>query len=115
MLKTAGIAAIAGALSWCFPGATGPPALAFDRRVEVTNHTRQAIVELYLSDPGEAVWQRDILGDQVLAPNSSLSVDFDDRRMGCRFDVKIVFDDGESRIRRDVDVCAGERYAISYR
>lgn len=114
MLKGASVAVVAGALSWVFPSATGPPALALDRYVEVTNHTRQAIVEIYLSDPGEGAWQRDVLGDEFLAPGSSLSVHLGDRRDGCRLDVKIVFDDGAVRIRRNVDVCTRQRYAISY-
>ena len=38
-----------------------------------------------------------------------------DERAGCRFDVKTVFDDGTTLVRRDVNTCAIERYAISNR
>jgi hypothetical protein len=41
-------------------------------------------------------------------------VDIDDGA-GCRFDVKTVFDDGSTQIHRNVNVCKGERYAISRR
>ena len=63
---------------------------------------------------GSELWNTDLLGDDYLAPASSVLVNIDDGA-GCRFDFKTVFDDGTTQIRRNVDVCAVERYAISYR
>ena len=73
-----------------------------------------AIVEIYISRVGAEFWNVDLLGADFLAPASSVLVNIDDRA-GCRFDVKTVFDGGTTQVRRDVDVCAIERYAISYR
>jgi hypothetical protein len=71
------------------------------------------IVEVYISHVRSDRWNIDLLGEDYLAPASSVSVKIDDG--GCRFDVKTVFDDGTTQIRRSVDMCAVERYAISYR
>jgi hypothetical protein len=94
---------MAGTIVCALQTTTGPPASALDRWVELPNtHVR--------SDRRNI----DLLGEDYLAPASSASVKIDDGA-GCRFDVKTVFDDGTTQIRRDVDMCAVERYAISYR
>ena len=72
------------------------------------------IVEIYIGHARSDRWNIDLLGDDYLTPASSVLVNIDDRA-GCRFDFKTVFDDGTAQIRRDVDVCAVERYGISYR
>jgi hypothetical protein len=105
---------IAGTIFCAVQAATGPPASALDRWIELTNNTRMAIVEIYISHFGSERWNIDLLGDDFLAPASSISVNIDDSA-GCRFDFKTVFDDGSTQIRRNIDVCAVERYAISYR
>ena len=87
-----------------------PPASALDRWVELTNNTGMTIVEIYISQVGAERWNIDLLSDDFLAPASSALVNIDDRT-GCRFDVKTVFDDGTTQIRRGVDVCGTERYA----
>ena len=72
------------------------------------------IVEIYISRVGTGFWNIDLLGADFLVPAGSVLVNIDDRS-GCRFDVKTVFDDGTTLVRRDVNICAIERYAISYR
>ena len=114
MFKISGSPIIARTIVSALHAATGPPAVALDRWVELTNNTQMPIVEVYISRVRSELWNIDLLGDDYLAPASSVLVNIDDR-MGCRFDFKTVFDDGTTQIRRDVDVCAVERYAISYR
>ena len=114
MLKMSGSPIMAGTIVSALQTATGPPALALDRWVELTNNTRKPIVEVYISRVRSERWNIDLLADDYLAPASSVLVNIDDGE-GCRFDFKTVFDDGTTQIRRDVDVCTVERYAISYR
>jgi len=114
MFRISGSPIIAGTIIGALQTATGPPASASDRWIELTNNTRMPIVEIYIGHARSDRWNIDLLGDDYLAPASSVLVKIDDR-MGCRFDFKTVFDDGTTQIRQDVDVCAVERYAISYR
>ena len=113
MFKISGSPIIAGTIIGALQTTTGPPASALDRWIELTNNTGMPIVEVYISRVRADRWNIDLLGDDYLAPASSVLVDIDDSA-GCRFDFKTVFDDGTTQIRRDVDVCAVERYAISY-
>ena len=114
MFKTSGSPIIAGTIACVLQIATGPPALALDRWIELINNTRMPIVEVYISPVRSELWNIDLLSDGYLAPANSVLVNIDDGN-GCRFDFKTVFDDGTTQIRRNVDVCAVERYAISYR
>jgi hypothetical protein len=74
------------------------------------------IVEIYISPIGAQLWDIDLLGTDFLAPASSVLTSIDNAAgAGCRLDFKIVFDDGTTQIRRNVNVCGLERYAISFR
>ena len=114
MFKISGSSIKVGTIVSALQTATGPPASALDRWIELTNNTRMPIVEIYISPVRSDRWNIDLLGSDYLELASSVSVNIDDR-MGCRIDFKAVFDDGTTQIRRDVDVCAVEKYAISYR
>ena len=114
MLKISGYLVMTGSILCALQIATGPPASALDRWIEFTNNTRMAIAEIYISRVGAQLWNVDLLGPDLLAPASSVLVNIDDGA-GCRFDLKTVFDDGTTQIRRNVNVCDVERYAISYR
>jgi hypothetical protein len=114
MIKISNYPIMAGSILCALQTATGPPASALDRWVELTNNTWMAIVEIYISHVGAELWDVDLLSDDILTPGSSVLVNIDDRT-GCRFDVKTVFDNGTSQIRRDVNVCEMKRYAISHR
>ena len=115
MFKISGFAVTAGSILCAVQAATGPPAAALDRQIQLTNNTRMAIVEIYLAQVGTGRWQKDLLGVEMLLPTESVLVDVDDEAGYCRFDLKIVYDDGTGVIRRDVNICRMEGYAISYR
>ena len=59
-------------------------------------------------------WHEDLLGSEILIPAGSAVVSVDDAS-GCWFDFKTVFDDGTTLVRRDINVCVVQKYAISYR
>jgi len=115
MVKGWSSAIVAGPILCLLETATGPPASALDRHIELTNTTRRTIVELFAAEVGSGDWQIDMLGDEFLPSGGTAIVDIKDRSGYCRFDLKAVFDDGSELIRRDINVCALEGYALSYR
>jgi hypothetical protein len=114
MFKIAAPPIIAGSILCALHAATGPPASALDQWVELTKNMRMTIVEIYISRVGAQLWDIDLLGAEFLAPVSSVWTSIDDAT-GCRSDIKIVFDDGTTQTRRNVNVCGLEKYAISFR
>ena len=116
MFKISGAATMARLILCALHAATGPPASALDRRMELTNNTRMAIAEIFASPVGTNRWGQDLLGDALLLPATSVLVKFDDTATGdCRFDFKVVFDDGTTRIGRNINVCAAQRYGFVFR
>jgi hypothetical protein len=115
MFKIWGSAAMAGSILCAAQTATGPPAAALEQQVQLTNNTRMAIVEIYLAQVGTERWQDDLLGNEILLPANSVILNFDGGTGYCRFDLKIVYDDGTAVIRRDINMCRMERFTISYR
>ena len=85
MFKISGSPIIAGTIIGALQTATGPPASALDRWIELTNNTRMPIVEIYIGYARSDRWNIDLLGDDYLAPASSVLVNIDDRA-GCRFE-----------------------------
>ena len=106
MLRILGPAAISGTIFAALETATAPPATALDRYVQFINNSRMAIVEIYPAEVGTGRWQQDLLGDQTLLPENSALLGFHDGT-GCRFDLKIIYDDGTEIVRRNVNICQG--------
>ena len=79
-----------------------------ERHVLLTNNTREAIVEVHVSDVNSGNWQADLLGSDYLVPGGSVLVDIDDRDGRCRVDVRTVLDDGSDLVSRSVNVCRSE-------
>jgi len=115
MLRSWRSEAVAAAILCMLETARLPPVSAFDRQLELTNNTRMAIVEILVARVGTDLWEKDLLGNELLLPAQSTVVDIGDTRGLCRFDFMTVFDDGATSIRRNVDVCAVERFAVSHR
>lgn len=80
-------------------------ASALDRRVQINNVSSYDIYEFYASNTGEANWQEDILGEDVLLSGSSVVINIDDGSGYCKYDFKAVFEDGDEAISADNNVC----------
>ena len=80
-------------------------AAALDRRVQINNVSSYDIYEFYASNTGEANWQEDILGDDVLLAGSSVIINIDDGSGYCKYDFMAVFEDGDQAISADNNVC----------
>ncbi len=97
---------VAVSLLFLFQGAAGTPASSDERRVVLTNNTRQPIAEIYVSDDdGVDSWREDLLRSELLLPGRSVIVDVDDRNGNCRVNIKTVLDDGSDLINRSVNAC----------
>jgi hypothetical protein len=81
------------------------PANALERNVTVINDTDFTIVRFYGSNKGSDSWEEDILGSDVLAPHSKVSINFDDGTGYCKFDFRAEFNDGDVLVRKDINIC----------
>lgn len=91
-----------------------PPCIAeaADRRVEVVNASRLEMREFYASNTRRGTWEEDILGEDVLPPGRSVTIDIDDGSGACRFDFLAVMDGGRKVEQRNVNVCEISRFTV---
>ena len=68
---------------------------------------------LYGSNVGSDSWEEDILGSDVLESGTSVNVNFDDGTGYCKYDLKAVFEDGDSVIKRGINVCTVGTWTIN--
>ncbi|MFT8244208.1 trypsin-like peptidase domain-containing protein [Roseomonas sp. BN140053] len=86
------------------PGAGAPAAGAPFR---VVNRTGSEARELFAVRSGRTDWGRNYL-TQPLAPDATYTMRAR-AEAGCRFDFRLVLADGREAIRRDNEICAGDR------
>lgn len=81
------------------------PALAGQQDFSVVNKTGYAFKHIYVSEANNNSWDEDILGRDVLENGEKLDVSFGKGEKTCIWDMKVVYDDGESAIWEDLNLC----------
>ena len=81
-----------------------------DRRVVIINATGVTMTHFYASNSGEADWQEDILGQDVLPAGARVRINIDDGSGACLYDFKARFADGDELIRYRINVCQISEY-----
>ncbi len=81
-----------------------------DRHVRVINETDHTMVHFYASNTAVNSWQEDILGEDVVKPGDDVNINVDDGSGHCKYDFKAVFDDGQSLIKHNINVCEISSY-----
>ena len=87
------------AVTACFLAA---PALADTHKFTVENKGGHQIDRVYLSPISSKKWGPDQMGDDVIAPGDSQTWNIE---TNCEMDVKIVYHDGTTKVKEDVDTC----------
>ena len=95
-----------------FPASAGPAApaargaratAADDPSFRLTNRSRAALNEVYVSPAGEDSWGEDRLGDGSLAPGRQTVIRLP--RGQCLYDMRSVFANGEATEKRRLNLC----------
>ena len=75
------------------------------RYIVIANRATETLRYFYASPTNVDNWEEDILGEDVVMPGTTYSINFNsDNRCTCRYDTKAEFADG-SVVIREVDVC----------
>jgi hypothetical protein len=81
----------------------GPPAGRGNPSFNLVNHGAQPMREIYVSSARDTAWGEDRLGQQTLPPGRWLAVRLPAN--DCVNDIRVVWLDGRSEERRQVDTC----------
>lgn len=72
----------------------------------VRNNSKHHIWYIYVSPSYSNEWEEDVLGSDVLPPNTELSIEMTGYGNHCDFDVKVEDENGYSQEYFDVDLCS---------
>jgi hypothetical protein len=83
-------------------GISVAPAFADAHKFTLDNKGGHQIASVYLSPLNANSWGPDLMGSGEIAPGASQTWDI---ATDCEMDVKVVYDDGTTQIKQDVDTC----------
>ena len=91
------------------------PAFAADRDFRLVNQTGYTVREVYVSAAAANDWEEDILDVDTLADDAFVDVLFDRRgKTGCLYDLKLVYNDGDSEEWNRIDLCEVSQITVRY-
>lgn len=79
------------------------------RSVRIENNSGQNIVALYVDSSGSRTWSQEQLGHGSLRNGQSLEANLGG---DCMYDIKAVFENGQSMERRQVDTCSSNYISV---
>nr|WP_295830562.1 hypothetical protein [uncultured Azospirillum sp.] len=71
----------------------------------IVNKTGYPLKHIYVSENNNNSWDEDILGRDVLDDGEYFEVAFDKAENVCKWDMKVVYDDGESAVWQGLNLC----------
>jgi hypothetical protein len=80
------------------------PSFAGDQDFTLINKTGLVLDQVYISPANVDDWEEDVLSKDVLEDGESFELEFDGHNQ-CKFDMKVVDDNGKDHIFYDIDLC----------
>lgn len=91
------------------------PAWADKRDFRLLNRTGNTVREVYVSPTRANDWEEDILDVDTLADEQHVDISFDDDgRKTCMYDLKLVYNDGESEEWDKINLCEVSKITVRY-
>lgn len=89
---------------------------AFAQNLDFTlvNRTGYTIEEVYVSSSKSDDWEEDVMGRDVLEDGESVDISFARGTKGCKWDLKVVYDDEEEAVWNGFDLCSISRVSLRY-
>jgi hypothetical protein len=89
-------------------------AAAGDQDFTLRNRTGYTIDQVYVSSVDTNSWEEDVLGRDTLANGEAWEISFSRAEDQCEWDLKVVYDDGETAEWNAVDLCATSTISLFY-
>lgn len=97
------------------PGYVEPPTYVYepDQEFSLINAHSQYMFYFYASPSDASDWENDILGDSVLGPGESVSININDNRQTCLYDFRAILEDGSEFSEFEVNICQLASYTFN--
>lgn len=93
---------------------TAAPALAEDLDFTLINRTGYVISEVHVSSASSNDWEEDVMGQDVLDDGERVDIGFEKGSKGCKWDLKVTYDDDEEAVWKNFDLCSISEIALRY-
>ncbi len=80
----------------------------------VVNKTGYDIAQVYIAPSRSDNWEEDVLGQDVLANDSRTNIDFSGSEDTCKWDLKVVYTDGDHAAWQGLDLCKISTVELHY-
>ena len=91
------------------------PAFAADQDFQIVNRTGYQIDEVYVGASSSRSWGKDLMGRGTLTDGERLDVTFPNRTSNCKFDIKVVYNDGDEAEWSQVNLCSVSKVNLYWR
>lgn len=71
----------------------------------LVNRTGYQIDEVYVSRVNNRNWGHDVMGRKTLSDDESVDITFDAPDRACRWDLKVVYNDGDEAVWNNLNLC----------
>ncbi|MFP5466600.1 MAG: argininosuccinate lyase [Gammaproteobacteria bacterium] len=93
---------------------TAAPALAENLDFTLINRTGYVISEVHVSSASSDDWEEDVMGQDVLGDGERVDIAFEKGSQGCKWDLKVTYDDEEEAVWKNFDLCSISEIALRY-
>jgi hypothetical protein len=90
------------------------PAIAGQQDFALVNATGYTIDKLYVAPSSSDSWEEDVLGRDQLANGESTNITFSRSESTCKWDIKVVYDDGEAVQWHNANLCNISKITLHY-
>ena len=80
----------------------------------LVNRTGYTIEQVYVAPTKSDEWEEDVLGRDVLSDGETVDISFSRKDKTCKWDVRVVYDDGEEAEWYGFDLCEVSKIKIRY-
>ena len=90
------------------------PALAENLDFTLVNKTGYVISEVHVSSAASNAWEEDVMGQDLLDNGESVDIEFEKGSKGCKWDLKVTYDDEEEAVWKGFDLCSISEVSLRY-
>jgi len=84
-----------------------------NRTITIYNNSDYRIYKIHFGLPGREIYDRDLLGSNVIAPHDSLSIEVDNGRGDCTFALKAETESAATTWERTLNVCTENSWTLT--
>ena len=78
----------------------------------LVNRTGYTVSHVYVSAASTNSWEEDVLGESTLEDGDHVNIKFENGGRGCIYDLKVVYDDGDSSAWGKINLCETSKISI---